>query len=430
MCIISFVLFDFRGVEMNKNNESNEAESTNENSTGKRKFKINKKLGIILASIGVVGIILLWATLIGILKGSGKKYVAPLPSVVVQKPVLGTVTESITISGYVEARTMVPVVPFVNGTILNYSAKAGEFVKKDTILAKIDDAPYRQQFLQAQAAFLGYKSSFDRVAGLYKSGATTQQNYDTIKAQYEAAKAQYDLAKLQMDYTEVKASVDGTILVADMGVGSIGTTTAPIAILADLNDLVVRLKVPEKYFDLFQLQKDKIEVTVTRPGIEGMYEDAVAAAQVETIAPYVNAESKNFAVVCRILNSGERFRPGMFVKITAAYNVHSNVYVLPVTTRKLDGSCYIFNEEDSTVKYLMLDKIVADNNNFLVDQEYADTWFVVDGQNTVFDGQKVRLAKDVEAELFGNQNFQEDLIQQETEEDKVEYKVESKEREQ
>ena len=78
----------------------------------------------------------------------------------------------------------------------------------------------------------------------------------------------------------------------------------------------------------------------------------------------------------------------------------------------------------------MLDKIVADNNNFLVDQEYADTWFVVDGQNTVFDGQKVRLAKDVEAELFGNQNFQEDLIQQETEEDKVEYKVESKEREQ
>ena len=61
-------------------------------------------------------------------------------------------------------------------------------------------------------------------------------------------KAQYDLAKLQYDYTEVKASIDGTILAADLAEGSIGTQTQPVAVLADLSHLVVRLKVPEKYF--------------------------------------------------------------------------------------------------------------------------------------------------------------------------------------
>ena len=134
-----------------------------------------------------------------------------LPSVRVQKPEIRDLVESITISGYVEAKAMIPVVPFVSGTITEYPAKAGDFVKKDTLLAKIDDEPFRQQMLQAQAAYFAAKSTFDRVESLYKSAATSQQNYDNARAQYDASKAQYDLAKLQMGYTEVRAPVEGTI---------------------------------------------------------------------------------------------------------------------------------------------------------------------------------------------------------------------------
>ena len=120
-----------------------------------------------------------------------------LPAVVLQKPVNGTLVESVTISGYVEANAMIPVVPFVSGTITEYPARAGDFVEKDTLLAKIDDAPFRQQLIQAEAAYFAAKSTFDRIENLYKSGATTQQNYDSAKAQADATKAQYDLAHLR-----------------------------------------------------------------------------------------------------------------------------------------------------------------------------------------------------------------------------------------
>ena len=30
-------------------------------------------------------------------------------------------------------------------------------------------------------------------------------------------------------------------------------------------------------------------------------------------------------------------------------------------------------------------------NYFIVDEKFADQWFVIDGQNFVFDGQKVKL---------------------------------------
>ena len=318
-----------------------------------------------------------------------------LPSVVVQKPEIRDLVESITISGYVEAKAMIPVVPFVSGTITEYPAKAGDFVKKDTLLAKIDDEPFRQQMLQAQAAYFAAKSTFDRVESLYKSAATSQQNYDNARAQYDASKAQYDLAKLQMGYTEVRAPVSGTILMANQAVGSIGTQTTPVAVLADLSNQVVRLKVAEKYFDLFTMERANLTVEIIRPAEQGMYTDAVTSATIGNIAPYVSPESKNFEVVCRLDNPGERFKPGMFVKVKVAYRTHKNVPVLPIQTKKMDGSFYIYQPETQTVKYIQAEKTPDDGEFFIVDAQYADNFFVTDGQNFIFDGQKVKLYEQV-----------------------------------
>lgn len=314
-----------------------------------------------------------------------------LPSVVIQKPSTGKLVEAVTISGYVEAKDMIPVVPFVSGTITEYPARAGDFVTKDTLLAKIDDAPFRQQMLQAEAAYFAAKSTFDRVSNLYKSGATTQQNFDSAKAQADASKAQYDLAKLQVDYTEVKAPVDGTILIADQAVGGIGNQSQPVAVLADLSNQVVRLKVPEKYFDLFNLDREKLQVKVTRPAEKNMYEDAVTSATIENIAPYVSPESKNFVVVCHLDEPGDRFRPGMFVKVQVAYKSYENVPLISLKARKMDGSFYIYDQNSGRVKYVENTNPPIDEENFIVPQEYADSYIVLDGQNFVFDGQKVRI---------------------------------------
>lgn len=350
--------------------------------------RLSKKTLILSCAALVVALIVI----IFLLRGKkSSEYVAPTPSVTIAKPTIGSVEQSITISGYVEAKAMIPVVPFVSGTITDYPVKAGDYVEKDTILAKIDDAPYRQQFLQAEAAYTGYKSTYERIENLFKSGATTQQNYDSAKAQFDAAKAQYDLAKLQMDYTLVKAPVSGTVLIADQAVGSIGTTTQPLTVLADINDLVVRLKVPEKYFDLFLIKRDQIKIKVIRPGIKGMYEDAVTSATIENIAPYISPESKNFQVVCHLETPGDRFKPGMFIKVETIYDTFENVPVMPVTTQKLDKSCYIYFEDTDTVKYIDMKEAASDGKNFVVPNEYANCFFVTDGQNSVFDGQKVRV---------------------------------------
>ena len=364
-----------------------------------KKILSNKKLkrAAIFILVALVFIILI------ILVTGKKKTVAKaenVPVVVVQKPERRTLSQSVTISGYVEAKAMIPAVPFVSGNILEYPAKAGDFVKKDTLLAKIDDAPFRQQMLQAQAAYLAAKSTYERVNSLFKAGATTQQNYDNAKAQYDASSAQYDLAKLQMDYTEVKAPVDGTILIADQAVGGTAAQGTPLAVLADLTNQVVRLKVPEKYFDLFTMERENLVVTVIRPAEEG-FDDAKTSASIENIAPYVSPESKTFEVVCHLDQPAERFRPGMFVKVQVAYKTYQNAPVLPIQTKKMDGSIYLYDSENQTVHFVMPENTPDDGEYFIVDEKYADSFFVTDGQNFIFDGQKVKLYEDAKNDAFG-----------------------------
>lgn len=363
--------------------------------------RINNKL-LRYVLFGVVAIVFIFLIVLVTRKKPVAEKPDALPAVVLQKPVNGTLVESVTISGYVEANAMIPVVPFVSGTITEYPARAGDFVEKDTLLAKIDDAPFRQQLIQAEAAYFAAKSTFDRIENLYKSGATTQQNYDSAKAQADATKAQYDLAHLQVDYTEVRAPVDGTILIADQAVGGVGTQTQPVAVLADLTNQVVRLKVPEKYFDLFNLERESLVVTVTRPAEKNMYEDAVTTATIENIAPYVSPDSKNFIVVCKLDEPGNRFRPGMFVKVQVAYKTYENVPLVSLKARKMDGSFYVYDEATSTVKFVEADDFPVDENNFIVPEKYRDSYIVMDGQNFVFDGQKVRVFEDVLNEAKDN----------------------------
>ena len=371
-----------------------------ENAPAKSSSKASKSLAVkkvkkvlIFCAVAVFFFILI---LLVTNKKKDEQKVETLPVVVIQKPVRQNLVESISISGYIEAKSMIPVVPFVSGTITEYPVSVGDYVEKNQLLAKIDDKPFRQQMIQAEAAYFAAKSTYDRVESLYKAGATTQQNYDTTRAQYDANKAQYDLAKLQLGYTEVCSPISGTVLVADQAVGDIGNQQSPVAIVADLNNLVVRLKVPEKYFDLFVSEKENLSVKITRPAEKNLFEDAVSPAIIENIAPYVSPQNKTFEVVCRLTQNSERFKPGMFVKVQIAYKTYENVPVIPLNAKKMDGSFYIYDEESQTVHFQMQDEktsisSVNDGINFIVDEQFADSYFVIDGQNFVFDGQKVRL---------------------------------------
>ena len=340
-------------------------------------------------------------------------YTVPVPAVTVALPVVGTMEESLTINGHVEARSMIPVIPLVSGTIVDYPAKAGEQVVAGQLLAQIDPEAFRQQMLQAQAAYTGFESSFKRVEGLYKAGAATQQEYDTVKAQRDAARAQYDLAVLQLGYASVSSPVAGTVLAAPLSAGSVAASPQPVAVVADLSDLVVRLQVPEKYFTLFSQYRHQLKAQIILPQDEvglslagseaGTGDVKLAQGRLDTMAPYIDGSSKTFETVFQLEEGREWFTPGMFVRVRIVFNSLENVLLLPITARKMDGTLYFLEAADEVKadsEAAIQGRLgswnhqdsVTDNQWIVVPDEYRTRLFVVEGQERVLAGQEVQAA--------------------------------------
>lgn len=319
-------------------------------------------------------------------------YTSPLTPVEVMKPEVRNIRESYTVTGYIEAEAMVPVVPFVSGTITEYYAENDMSVKKDQVLAVIDTEPYELQVKQAEAAYLAYEATFERVSALYEKGAATKQNYDEVKAQRDAGKAQYELSQLQLSYCYVDSPVDGTILMSSGAVGSIGTSDSPIAVIANLDNLIVNVTVPEKYYHKINSNKESLKINVVRRAGD---EEYTTTATLVSVSPYIDPTTKTFKVKVRLTGDVSLFRPGMMVSVEIIYN-EEDVLSLPQSIKKLDGSVYIVNEDaDGNYRagYLELPTLLEDDNFFQVDEKYRDVEFIYRGQTVVLDGEIVNVTE-------------------------------------
>lgn len=316
-------------------------------------------------------------------------YEAPLEPITVEKPQIRDIEKTLELTGYIEPENMIPVVPFVSGTILEYLVDEGDHVEKDQLIARIDPRPYEMQKMQAEAQYLALDSSFKRVEELYKSGAATLQNYETVKAQRDAAEAQLSLADLQLSYADVTSPVEGTVIQASGATGSIGSSTQPVAVIADLDDLVVNAKISEKYYR--SIKDNEADLSVRVASVDG---SVSSACEVVSISPYVDATSKNFTLKVRLTENLDSFAPGMYVKVFVTYERYEGVEVLPISMRKLDGSVYVLDETDSSVHHLLFDQGISDEMYFEIPSGYLSYYFVKDGLDNVFDGQKVQVVKE------------------------------------
>jgi membrane fusion protein, multidrug efflux system len=351
----------------------------------RRRFLVFLRYLVLLVVVGAIA----YGTLYVIGHREKITYQDPPPPVVITKPTIGAINRQIIFPGYIEANAIIPVVPLVSGTITEFPAKVGASVEENELLAVIDDRPYKQQLLQAQASALVAQTTFDRVEKLHTAKATTDQAYEQAKAQRDATLAQLELAKLQLGYARVVAPVAGTILSTTASVGDIAGNQVPIAILANLDHLVVRLAVPERYFDTLLANTDNLKALVFRQSADGNTNLQTTQAVIESIAPYVRPQSKTFEVVCRLVGDTASLRPGMQVSVALVYETLEQASVLRQSDRTRDQAVYIYDAGTSTARWTELVPLAEDESHFALPIGYEDTWFIVEGQHVVFDGQLV-----------------------------------------
>lgn len=360
-----------------------------------------KKIKLIVSAVLVAAAL---TAVLSIFNAKNKKasYIPPSPPVKIIQPQKTTIEQRLVFNAYVEAFSVVPVIPLVSGRIVEYPAKTGMEVREGDILAQIDKEPFTQGMLQAKAAYKSAENAYQRIASLYKSNGVSLQDVETAGARRDSSKAAYELAMLQLNHADIRSPVSGTVLNAPLSKGSTASPEQPAAVIADLRTLIVRVHVPEKYFGLFTENPENLSVYVER-GLSAerlkngeILQPVRARATADTISPYIQADTKTFEAVFKLSEHTELFKPGMFTEVHIVYGEYKDVPALPLAVLKNDGSCYTYDPVSKSVSVRNFPVSVKDNEHFMVPEEFSREWFVLSGGYRVFDGQTVEVIEETD----------------------------------
>ena len=91
------------------------------------------------------------------------------------------------------------------GEISGINVEEGDRVKVNTLLAKLDDRPFRLEYNKSKALLNRLLSTHKRNQDLKKNKIISNENYDRIKFDLETQKASAEISNLNLSYTSIKA---------------------------------------------------------------------------------------------------------------------------------------------------------------------------------------------------------------------------------
>lgn len=272
-----------------------------------------------------------------------------------QKPVYGTIANTVTATGTLQPVDTVAVGAQVSGTITKVYVDFNSTVKKGQLLAQLDKSLlqaqvdlYTANLQQAKANLVYQQSNYDRQSNLYKVGAIAKADLETALYQYNAAKdnvnsisAQLASAKRNLQFTDIYSPINGTVLSRAVSEGqtvaSSFNTPTLFSIAKDLTNMQVQAAVDEA--DIGGVKQGQ-RVTFT---VDAFPEDTFAGRVKEIrLQPTTSANVVSYSTLIDAPNSDKRLKPGMTASIFIYTREVQHALLLP-------ASAFLF-EPDTVLK--------------------------------------------------------------------------------
>lgn len=319
-----------------------------------------------------------------------------LTTVVLQKP--GQTTASLTASGYVVAQRKAAIASKGTGRLIYLGVVEGDKVKKDQIIARLENTDIVAQLDEAkanltliQADLRNSENTFNRESELLNKGLSSQQvfdqaesNYKRLLASIEVAKARIKQYEVALENTLIRAPFDGTVLTKNAEVGEIvapfgGSTTSKTAVvtIADMNSLLVEADVSESNIERILLNQD-CEITLDA------YPEKSYAAYVFKVVPTADRSKATVLVKVGFKKYDARVLPEMSAKVSFFTEPLDTSIVNQKPILVIPGSSVRYENKKNYVFKILNDKAVM--TEIVIGQKLGSYVEVLSGLQS---GQKV-----------------------------------------
>jgi membrane fusion protein (multidrug efflux system) len=259
-----------------------------------------------------------------------------LPAVEIEPVQRKPINAFLVLNGTVEPERKVEVYSRLSAYVQKIVKEEGDFVKKDDLLALLDDTEirisHRQAEIQLKQAELTLKdeeTNYQRSQTLNKTEMISEQDFQTAQANYNKAKLDYqgkqenykDL-ELQLSYTRIKSPVEGYITQRLIEVGGRVNANQQVFTVEDFSPLLVRVYVPAA--DIVNLEPG-MKSEVTTDTLKGM----VFKGKIKLINPRIDEQSGTVKVTVEVFDNTRQLKPGMFVETRIVISNKPDALVVP-----------------------------------------------------------------------------------------------------
>ena len=304
----------------------------------------------------------------------------------------------IELQGNVKTKQNVLVYPEMPGILNKVYVKEGQKVKKDQILATIDDGGLSQQLLLLKSNEQLAKTTFERQKRLWDQQIGSEIQYLQAKTSYDSQKNATKQLKKQLGKFTIRAPFSGII---DDVFKEKGTVVAPgpgaeLFRIINLSNMYIETDVPESYIS--SIKKNKM-VEVNFPILGRSYDSSI-----RQVGNFINPSNRTFRIEVGIPNLDGEIKPNLTAKLRLNDYSNSNAILIPqsIISENAKGQQFIYVVKDNKEKnQVYAERLVIEtgktNGDFIEVTKNLDAnvEVILEGARSVNNGQVVKVIKKI-----------------------------------
>ncbi len=297
--------------------------------------------------------------------------------------------------GNVKTNQNVLIYPEMAGLLQEVHVTEGQYVKKDQLLATIDDGGMKSQLAQVEAAAQLAETTYQRQKRLWDQKIGSEIQFLQAKTDYLAKKNQVDQLTQQLAKFEITAPFDGTI---DDVIKDEGTIIAPgqgseVFRIINLKDMYLEADIPESY--VASVKKGK-SVIVEFPLL-----GTSVNTKVRQTGNFINPANRTFRAEIGVPNQQGTIKPNLTAKLKINDYTSDKAILIPqsIISENAAGDQYVYvikniqgNIGEAKQVVVKTGKTQEDIIEILEGVSAGDM-LIEEGARSVKDGQKVEITK-------------------------------------
>ncbi len=307
--------------------------------------------------------------------------------VIVKEANAGGLDDLLTYNGIITPTKTTPLSFLLPGTITSIYVEEGDYVNKGKILAKLNESTYRNAYEGTTATEKQAQDAYNRLKTVYDKGSLPEIKWQEITAKLQQAKSANKIAYQNLSNTILRAPSNGYIGKRNGEVGESAITGIPILSLVSINNVYVKIAVPENEINKFN---KNLSAAISIPAIGSEF----YKGKVNKIGVVANTVSKTYDVKIIVANKKGIIKPGMACDVTIKMNPKVDIITISYQSiaKDEDENNYVFvvdpNSKIVSKKKVQLGSFVNNKIEIVSGISKGDL-IVVEGKQKITDNQKV-----------------------------------------